>query len=99
MRTTRGRLRCHQAATFACGATKTSQQTHSACCLLTSASPISRLPTQQVGFPDLAKAKGALGNVFKVVDRSSPIDSSSPEGLQPDSRTVRGELELQNVVS
>lgn len=52
----------------------------------------------QVGFPDLAKAKGALQNVFKIVDRKSPIDPSSTEGVMLDSRAVRGELELQNVV-
>lgn len=52
----------------------------------------------QVGFPDLAKAKGALQNVFKVVDRPSPIDPSSPEGVVLDARAVRGELELQGVV-
>jgi hypothetical protein len=52
----------------------------------------------QVGFPDLAKAKGALQNVFKIVDRKSPIDPSSEDGTVLDSRAVRGELELQNVV-
>ena len=52
----------------------------------------------QVGFPDLAKAKGALQNVFTVVDRESPIDPASTEGVTVDSRAVRGELELQNVV-
>lgn len=52
----------------------------------------------QVGFPDLAKAKGALQNVFKIVDRKSPIDPASAEGITLDSRAVRGELELQNVV-
>lgn len=52
----------------------------------------------QVGFPDLAKAKGALTSVFKIVDRVSPIDPASTEGLTLDSRAVRGEVELQNVV-
>jgi len=52
----------------------------------------------QVGFPDLAKAKGALQNVFKVVDRKSPIDPASTEGLILDSRAVQGHLELQDVV-
>jgi ABC-type multidrug transport system fused ATPase/permease subunit len=52
----------------------------------------------QVGFPDLAKASGALQNVFKIVDRKSPIDPSSSEGVTLDSRTVKGDLELQNVV-
>jgi ATP-binding cassette subfamily B (MDR/TAP) protein 1 len=36
--------------------------------------------------------------VFKVVDRKSPIDPASTEGVTFDSRAVRGELELQNVV-
>lgn len=52
----------------------------------------------QVGFPDLAKASGALQNVFKIVDRKSPIDPSSSEGVTLDSRTVKGDLELQNVM-
>jgi ATP-binding cassette subfamily B (MDR/TAP) protein 1 len=36
--------------------------------------------------------------VFRVVDRRSPIDPCSSEGVKLDSRAVRGELELQNVV-
>lgn len=36
--------------------------------------------------------------MFKVVDRPSPIDPSSPEGVVLDARAVRGELELQGVV-
>ena len=36
--------------------------------------------------------------MFKIVDRKSPIDPSSPEGLTLDSRAVKGHLELQNVV-
>jgi ATP-binding cassette subfamily B (MDR/TAP) protein 1 len=52
-----------------------------------------------MSFPDIAKAKGALQRVFPVVDRRPVIDSQSSEGQAPDSRTVRGELELQHVVS
>eukprot|EP00879_Flechtneria_rotunda_P003779 GHRR01004019.1.p1 GENE.GHRR01004019.1~~GHRR01004019.1.p1 ORF type:complete len:1293 (+),score=472.26 GHRR01004019.1:779-4657(+) len=56
------------------------------------------LAQAQVGFPDLAKAKGALQRVFPIIDRTPAIDSSSPDGEAPDSRAVRGELELQHVV-
>jgi hypothetical protein len=51
-----------------------------------------------MGFPDIAKAKGALQRVFPIVDRQPLIDSQSSEGQAPDSRTVRGDLELQHVV-
>lgn len=56
------------------------------------------LAQAQLGFPDIAKAKGALQRVFPIVDRTPQIDSQSSEGEAPDSRVLRGELELQHVV-
>jgi len=50
-----------------------------------------------VGFPDIAKAKGAVGRVFRVVDRSPPIDSAAEGGLAP-AGSCTGHLELRHVV-
>jgi hypothetical protein len=54
-------------------------------------------PALQVGFPDIAKAKGAVGRVFRVVDRSPPIDSAAEDGLAP-AGGCKGHLELRHVV-
>ena len=50
----------------------------------------------QVGFPDLAKAKAAVGRVFRIVDRTPAIDSSNPDGLAP-AMGCKGELMLEHV--
>jgi hypothetical protein len=50
-----------------------------------------------VGFPDIAKAKGAIGRVFRVVDREPHIDSAAEGGLAP-AGGCKGHLELRHVV-
>uniref|UniRef100_A0A7S0R4U3 ATP-binding cassette transporter n=1 Tax=Chlamydomonas leiostraca TaxID=1034604 RepID=A0A7S0R4U3_9CHLO len=53
----------------------------------------------QVGatFPDIGKAKAAVGRVFPLIDRVPAIDASSPEGEAPPPETVRGEIEFRGV--
>lgn len=41
-----------------------------------------------LGFPDVAKSRGAVQRIFSTIDRSPPIQSYDPTGEQPDE--VRG---------
>ena len=54
------------------------------------------LAQAQVGFPNIANAKGAVGRVFTVLDREPEIDSADPGGDQP-SRPAAGAIELRGV--
>lgn len=51
----------------------------------------------QVAFPDLGKAKSAVGRVFPIIDRPSAIDSADPSGDAPDPASISGALALCNV--
>ena len=59
-----------------------------------------------VGFPDLGKAKAAVGHVFPIIDRQSLIDVSAgggfvpasvPEGGKDREGEFVGSIELRNV--
>ncbi|KAG2490598.1 hypothetical protein HYH03_010991 [Edaphochlamys debaryana] len=50
-----------------------------------------------MAFPDLGNAKGAVQRIFPIIDRKPAIDSSSPDGAQPDPQTVKGEIEFNSV--
>jgi ATP-binding cassette subfamily B (MDR/TAP) protein 1 len=58
------------------------------------------------GFPDLGKAKAAVGHVFPIIDRESEIDVSKGGGTVPatggtggteDGVGFQGAIELRNV--
>ncbi|XP_072037231.1 ATP-dependent translocase ABCB1-like [Amphiura filiformis] len=46
-------------------------------------------------FTEIATARGAAAVVWKIIDRKSEIDSSSDEGIIPD--TMKGQIHFENV--
>ncbi|GBB93060.1 hypothetical protein RclHR1_02100009 [Rhizophagus clarus] len=48
-------------------------------------------------FSSIGKARGAASNLFSVIDRIPPIDSSSPDGKKLDKSSVKGRLEFKNI--
>lgn len=54
------------------------------------------LAQSSMGFPDMGKAKAAVGNVFPLIDRESLIDASSDLGNTAGD-DFKGEIELKDV--
>ncbi|KAG2428639.1 hypothetical protein HXX76_011345 [Chlamydomonas incerta] len=50
-----------------------------------------------MAFPDLGNAKAAVQRIFPIIDRKPPIDSASPDGKQPDTSAICGEIEFRDV--
>ncbi|GFH32811.1 uncharacterized protein HaLaN_32092, partial [Haematococcus lacustris] len=50
-----------------------------------------------VAFPDLGKAKAAVGRVFPLLDRQPAIDAASPQGLAPPPMAVQGHVQFDHV--
>eukprot|EP00198_Chlamydomonas_reinhardtii_P007903 XP_001697240.1 MDR-like ABC transporter [Chlamydomonas reinhardtii] len=50
-----------------------------------------------MAFPDLGNAKAAVQRIFPIIDRKPPIDSASPDGKQPDTSSISGEIEFRDV--
>jgi ABC-type multidrug transport system fused ATPase/permease subunit len=48
-------------------------------------------------FSSIGKARGAASNLFAVIDRIPPINSSSPDGKKLDKSAVKGRLEFKNI--
>jgi ATP-binding cassette subfamily B (MDR/TAP) protein 1 len=59
--------------------------------------PLPRLLQAGVAFPDLGKAKAAVGRVFPLLDRVPAINSASDEGEAPPPSSVTGDLEFQHI--
>jgi len=63
--------------------------------LLTAMFSAPSLGNFSAGLPDELAADVAAARIFRILERTPTIDSSSPEGLKPDS--CRGEVELRSV--
>ncbi|CAG8491139.1 uncharacterized protein OCT59_020189 [Rhizophagus irregularis] len=48
-------------------------------------------------FSSISNARGAASNLFSVIDRIPPINSSSPDGKKLDESTTKGRLEFKNI--
>ena len=45
----------------------------------------------------ISNARGAASKLFATIDRIPPIDSASPDGLQPERDSIKGEIVVENV--
>jgi hypothetical protein len=50
-----------------------------------------------VSFPDLGKAKAAVGRVFPLLDRVPAINAAAGEGEAPPPSSLTGELEFRHI--
>lgn len=48
-------------------------------------------------FPDMGKAKGAVGRVFPLLDRVPAIDPEAPAKQDPPSEGIQGEVAYNKV--